>query len=111
MLYHLGRLPHIQEKLQQEVDRVVGKEKHITPDKIAKLSYLKACLKESMRYYTYLFLFCFVLFFVCLFFNIHAMYTLSVPRNLAFLQSELSTFNSDRQSRTIGKIRVLLTGS
>ncbi|XP_015780624.1 PREDICTED: cytochrome P450 10-like [Acropora digitifera] len=49
MLYHLGRLPHIQEKLHQEVDRVVGKEKHITPDKIAKLSYLKAFLKESMR--------------------------------------------------------------
>ncbi|XP_015780625.1 PREDICTED: cytochrome P450 27C1-like [Acropora digitifera] len=49
MLYHLGRLPHIQEKLHEEVDRVVGKEKHITPDKIANLSYLKACLKESMR--------------------------------------------------------------
>lgn len=66
MLYHLGRLPHIQEKLHQEVDRVVGKEKHITPDKIAKLSYLKAFLKESMRYY-----FCFYCF--CLFFFIISM--------------------------------------
>ena len=69
MLYHLGRLPHIQEKLHQEVDRVVGKEKHITPDKIAKLSYLKAFLKESMRYY-----FCFYCFCLFFFYNIDAVY-------------------------------------
>lgn len=49
MLYHLGRLPHIQEKLSQEIDMVVGKDENITADNLAKLSYLKACLKESMR--------------------------------------------------------------
>ena len=51
MLYHLGRLPHIQEKLSQEIDMVVGKDENITADNLAKLSYLKACLKESMRYF------------------------------------------------------------
>jgi len=48
-LYNLARFPHIQEKLYQEVENVVGKDGEITAKSIAKLRFLKACLKESMR--------------------------------------------------------------
>jgi len=49
LIYHLGRLPHIQEKLYQEVVKVLGKDGDVTSKSLGKLSYLKACLKESMR--------------------------------------------------------------
>ena len=49
LLYNLARCPHIQEKLYQEVENVVGKDGVITTKCTAKLRYLKACLKESMR--------------------------------------------------------------
>jgi len=49
LIYHLGRLPHIQEKLYQEVVKVLGKDGDVTSRSLGKLSYLKACLKESMR--------------------------------------------------------------
>lgn len=49
MLYNLGRNPHVQDKLYQEVDSVVGKDADVTSQSLAKLSYLKACLKETMR--------------------------------------------------------------
>lgn len=49
MLYNLGRNPHVQDKLYQEVESVVGKDADVTSQSLAKLSYLKACLKETMR--------------------------------------------------------------
>ena len=49
MLYNLGRNPHVQDKLYQEVESVVGKDADVTSQRLAKLSYLKACLKETMR--------------------------------------------------------------
>ena len=49
MLYNLARYPRIQEKLYQEVKSVVGKDDDITIQHLAKIPYLKACLKESMR--------------------------------------------------------------
>ena len=49
-MYHLGKLPHIQEKLYQEVVKVLGKDGDVTSKSLGKLPYLKACLKESMRY-------------------------------------------------------------
>ncbi|XP_068713683.1 cytochrome P450 27C1-like [Montipora foliosa] len=49
MLYHLARHPEVQDKLYQEVLEVVGKDGNITAVNIGKMSYLKACLKESMR--------------------------------------------------------------
>ena len=48
-MYNLGRNPHVQEKLYQEIESVVGKEEDVTSQSLAKLSYLKACVKESMR--------------------------------------------------------------
>ena len=48
-LYNLARFPHVQEKLYQEIESVVGKHDDITPKHLAKLHYLKSCLKESMR--------------------------------------------------------------
>ena len=51
MLYHLARHPEVQDKLYQESLEVVGKDGNITAFNIGKMSYLKACLKESMRYW------------------------------------------------------------
>ena len=48
-LYNLARFPEVQEKLYQEIESVFGKDDDVTPQHIAKLRYLKACLKESMR--------------------------------------------------------------
>ncbi|XP_068713686.1 cytochrome P450 27C1-like [Montipora foliosa] len=49
MLYHLARHPDVQDKIYQEFLEVAGKGGNITSFNIGKLSYLKACLKESMR--------------------------------------------------------------
>ncbi|XP_074608955.1 cytochrome P450 27C1-like isoform X2 [Acropora palmata] len=49
MMYHLGSYPGVQDQLYQEFERVVGKDGNITSNNIGKLSFLKACLKESMR--------------------------------------------------------------
>ncbi|CAH3047031.1 unnamed protein product, partial [Porites lobata] len=48
-LYNLARFPDVQEKLYQEIDSVLGKDDDVLPSHLAKLRYLKACLKESMR--------------------------------------------------------------
>ena len=48
-LYNLARFPEVQEKLYQEIESVLGEDDDVTPKHLAKLSYLKACLKESMR--------------------------------------------------------------
>ena len=50
MMYHLGSYPDVQDQLYQEFERVVGKDGNITSNNIGKLSFLKACLKESLRY-------------------------------------------------------------
>ena len=50
LLYNLGRLPEIQAKLFQEIDKAVGNEICITAKHVAKMPYLKACVKESLRY-------------------------------------------------------------
>ena len=51
MMYHLGSYPDVQDQLYQEFERVVGKDGNITSNNIGKLSFLKACLKESLRYF------------------------------------------------------------
>ena len=48
-LYNLARFPRVQEKLYQEIESVVRKDEDVTTQHLAKLPYLKACLKESMR--------------------------------------------------------------
>ena len=49
LLYNLARFPDVQEKLYQEVEGVMGKDGDVTAENLAKLPYLKACLKDSMR--------------------------------------------------------------
>ena len=49
LLYNLARHPEVQENLYQEVTSVVGKDGDVSPGGLAKLSYLKACVKESAR--------------------------------------------------------------
>ncbi|CAG8519372.1 13069_t:CDS:2 [Ambispora gerdemannii] len=48
----LANYPKVQRKIQQELDRVVGKGKFYTMDHNADLHYLKATIKESLRFRT-----------------------------------------------------------
>ena len=48
-LYNLARFPTVQEKVYQEIKSVLGNDRDVTSQHLAKLRYLKACLKESMR--------------------------------------------------------------
>lgn len=49
VLYHLARNPMVQENLYQELCSNLGKDGNVTSGSLAKLSYLKACVKESAR--------------------------------------------------------------
>lgn len=49
MLYDLGTNPAIQEKLYQEINRVVGNSDEITAEHLNNLKYLKCVVKESLR--------------------------------------------------------------
>ena len=49
-LYHLARNMQAQEILRKEIMQVLpSKNSSITPDALALLPYLKACVKETMR--------------------------------------------------------------
>ncbi|XP_033746098.1 probable cytochrome P450 CYP44 [Pecten maximus] len=50
-LYCLARNPHAQQLAYEEVCRVIPQGETITPDMVARLPYLKACVKESSRLY------------------------------------------------------------
>ena len=50
LLSELALNPDKQEKLYQEIQDVVGDTKTLTREHLAKMSYLKACTKESQRY-------------------------------------------------------------
>ena len=41
----------VQEKLQAEIDATLGPGEELTPEKLADMTYLKACVKESFRLY------------------------------------------------------------
>ena len=50
-LYNLAKNPEKQQKLFEEIQRYVpDKDQPITADILNELKYLKACIKESMRY-------------------------------------------------------------
>jgi len=49
--YLLGHNPQIQEKLQEELDRVVEEGKEITSDDLKELKYLDLVIKEAQRIY------------------------------------------------------------
>lgn len=50
LLAKLAMNPEKQTKLYEEIQRVVGDSEVLTKEHIAKMSYLKACLRESHRY-------------------------------------------------------------
>lgn len=53
-LYLLAKNPDAQRKLQQEVDQVLkDNPETLTPAHIAKLSYTKAVVKESLRFVSF----------------------------------------------------------
>ncbi|KAI8734847.1 cytochrome P450 49a1 [Biomphalaria glabrata] len=49
LIYNLAMNPEAQERAAKEVHELVGLDDPITPEALAKLVYLKACVKESMR--------------------------------------------------------------
>ncbi|XP_060530941.1 probable cytochrome P450 301a1, mitochondrial [Cylas formicarius] len=51
ILYQLAIHPKKQEKLHQEVERVLDSQQTIETDALEAMSYLKACIKETMRLY------------------------------------------------------------
>jgi cytochrome P450 len=51
-LYHLAKNPDKQQKLFQEIHRYLpDKDQPVTSNILNELKYLKACIKESMRYH------------------------------------------------------------
>jgi len=49
LLYHLAKNPDKQEKLFQEIVKIIGQEGNLTANSLAKMKYLKACQQESQR--------------------------------------------------------------
>lgn len=47
--YSLARNPEVQERLREEVQRVVGDETLVTPKHIQDMHYLRDTIKETMR--------------------------------------------------------------
>ncbi|NXY90906.1 CP24A protein, partial [Alcedo cyanopectus] len=48
-LYNISRNPHVQQKLFQEIQSVLAANESPSAETLRNMSYLKACLKESMR--------------------------------------------------------------
>ena len=53
-LYCLAKSPAAQDNLRREVQEVFRDSTDVTPEKIAALPYVKACLKETFRYTEFL---------------------------------------------------------
>ncbi|XP_037805190.1 probable cytochrome P450 4d14 [Penaeus monodon] len=50
LLYLLAKYPQVQAKVQEEVDRVLGRDSSpITAKQVNQLSYIRATMKESFR--------------------------------------------------------------
>ncbi|NXR26719.1 CP24A protein, partial [Cinclus mexicanus] len=52
VLYNLSRNPHVQQKLFQEIQRVLAAQESPSAESLRNMPYLKACLKESMSFST-----------------------------------------------------------
>ena len=50
VLYDLANNPKVQEKVYEEVLSLIGPRGDFNSENFAKLQYIKACVKESMRY-------------------------------------------------------------
>ena len=53
LLYDLANNPKVQEKVYEEVLSLIGPHGDFNSENFAKLQYIKACVKESMRYVIY----------------------------------------------------------
>jgi len=49
IMYHLATNPDKQEKLYEEIVKIIGKDGKMTEEALAQMRYLKACQQESMR--------------------------------------------------------------
>lgn len=49
LFHHLAANPEVQQKLFKEVDRVMAQSRDLTPEMLANMPYLKACVKECFR--------------------------------------------------------------
>ena len=49
LLYDLARNPRVQEMVFEEVTSLIGPHGDFTPESFAKLTYIKACVKECLR--------------------------------------------------------------
>ena len=51
IIYHLANNPHVQEKLQRELDEQLGTEDELvaTSEQVKRLPYLDACIDEALR--------------------------------------------------------------
>jgi cytochrome P450 len=51
-LYHLSKNPEKQQKLYEETKKMLpnSRDESLTAEKLESMKYLKACIKESMRY-------------------------------------------------------------
>ncbi|KAH7719260.1 cyp3a90-like protein [Aphelenchoides avenae] len=50
-LYHIAKLPEIQERLHAEIEEVVGESDHVTYDHITNMHYLNQVICETLRFY------------------------------------------------------------
>ena len=48
-LYSMANNPDVQNKLREEVQRVVGSDEVVTPQHIREMNYLRDCIKEVQR--------------------------------------------------------------
>jgi cytochrome P450 len=49
-MYNLAKNPEVQDRLHKEVTSVLKPGEIATPTTINKMHYLKACIKETLRY-------------------------------------------------------------
>ena len=49
-LYQLARNQHVQDKLYADIDKHLPDDRVLTESALKKMSYVKACVKESLRY-------------------------------------------------------------
>lgn len=49
-MYSLANNPDVQDKLREEVQRVMGQDPVVTPRHVQDMTYLRDTIKETMRY-------------------------------------------------------------
>lgn len=59
ILYQLAANPHKQEIVHQEINRLLPENAKLTIEKLEEMTYLKACIKETLRYIVIFVLFVF----------------------------------------------------